>query len=90
MERASALASDEAALSDDPSVRFQKSRAAGKTLKYTVELLAADGTVERLLARAHSQALARAVFQASKEEFPGRAIVLREGGRILARTDRPS
>lgn len=55
-------------------------------LPYRIELWR-DGKgqdVEKLLARAQSAHLARAIFQAAKEEHPERRITLRKGNRTIA------
>jgi hypothetical protein len=54
-------------------------------LPYRIELWH-DGEqeeVERVLARAQSAQLARAIFQAAKDEHPERRITLRIGNRTL-------
>jgi hypothetical protein len=54
-------------------------------LPYRVELWDADRhAVERVLARAVSVTLARAIFTAAQNEHPGRAVTLRHGNRVLA------
>jgi hypothetical protein len=55
-------------------------------LPYRVELWdAADhDSVERVLARAFSVQLARAIFKAALNEHPGRRITLRHGSRTIA------
>jgi hypothetical protein len=73
-------------VSDDKAVRFQKPQGDAEGLRFTVELLQGDGEVERILARVQSLPLARAVFEAGKEEYRGRTLVLREGSRELARS----
>ena len=72
---------------DDPSVRFQKPKSASNSLRFTVEILATADEGVRILARVHSHTLARAVFEAGQEEFPGRILVLRDGQREIARTE---
>jgi hypothetical protein len=55
-------------------------------LPYRVELWH-DGvgeTVERVLARALSAQLARAIFKAATGEHPSRRITLRKGNRVIA------
>jgi hypothetical protein len=57
-------------------------------LPYRIELWH-DGKgeeVERVLARALSVHLARAIFSAAKEEHPARRITLRKGDHTLADT----
>lgn len=71
---------------DDPTLRFDQPLPTD-ILRYAIELLKPDGSVDRVLAMAHSNALARAVFQACGEEFPGRVIVLRDDRQELARRD---
>lgn len=54
-------------------------------LPYRIELWR-DGTgeaVERVLARAVSAQLARAIFKAAQSEHPERRITLRKGNRII-------
>jgi hypothetical protein len=55
-------------------------------LPYRIELWdAADRTaVERVLARAVSAQLARAIFQAAQTEHPDRRITLCRGARVIA------
>jgi hypothetical protein len=55
-------------------------------LRFVVELVGEAGAVERVLGRAHSAAVAQAVFRACSEEYPGRLLTLREGRREIART----
>mgnify|MGYP006955277141 CR=1 FL=1 len=57
-----------------------------ETLPYRIELWHADRpeTVERVLARAVTVQLARAIFHAAMEEHPQRRITLRKGGRIVS------
>jgi hypothetical protein len=43
--------------------------------------------VERVLARAVSAPLARAIFTAARSEHPERHITLRRGGQIIAETE---
>ena len=60
-------------------------------LPYRVELWrggdgdgAANGGIERVVARAASAQLAHAIFRAVRSEHPERRIILREGDRIVA------
>jgi hypothetical protein len=55
-------------------------------LPYSIDLWPADGreTPERVLARASSVQLARAIFKAATAEYPERRITLREGDRIIS------
>jgi len=53
-------------------------------LPYKVELWSQTREeVERVLARAASMALARAMFLAAQNEYLGRYIVLRRGGKVI-------
>ena len=53
-------------------------------LAYKVELWnLGRQQVERVLARAASMALARAIFLAAQSEYLGRHIVLRRGGKVI-------
>ena len=55
-------------------------------LPYCVELWQAEdgGAIERVLARASSAILARAIFKAAGDSHPGRRITLRRGSHIVA------
>jgi len=55
-------------------------------LPFCIELWDAGkaDAVEKMLARATSLGLARAIFKAAGEEHPGRRITVRQGRRILA------
>lgn len=56
-----------------------------ETLPYWIELWDLPRLkVERVLARASSAALARAIFQAAQTEHLGRYIVLRRGGKMIS------
>jgi len=57
-------------------------------LPYSVELWYEDERelVERVLARASSAALARAIFKAAQGEHPKRRVTLRRGTRLIADT----
>lgn len=56
-----------------------------ESLPYCIELwdLAATA-VERVLARAVSAQLARAIFKAARTEYPDRRITLRRGQRLIS------
>ena len=54
-------------------------------LPYSIELWSED-SIERVLARAFNAALAHAIFNAARNEHPGRRITLRHGLRIIADT----
>ena len=55
------------------------------SLPYCIELWdAAAAAVERVLARAVSAELARAIFKAARTEHPDRRITLRRGQRLIS------
>jgi hypothetical protein len=54
-------------------------------LPYSIELWG-ENSIERVLARAFNAALAQAIFNAARNEHPGRRIILRHGLRIIADT----
>lgn len=65
---------------------FPSARAAGADddLGYQIVLAPADGDQqERLLAKAASGQLARAIFNAAKSEHPERRIILRKDARVI-------
>jgi hypothetical protein len=55
-------------------------------LPYRIELWRADGEqgVERVLARAASIQLARAIFKAAQNEHPQRRVTLCKGNRVVS------
>ena len=54
-------------------------------LPYSIELWRVeDAGVERVLARASSAQLAQAIFNAARNEHPGRRITLQKGSRVIA------
>ena len=57
-------------------------------LRYVIELwtLPRDGP-ERIIGRAASMVLARAIFAAAQSEHLGRKVILRRGGKVIAETD---
>ena len=61
---------------------------AGKSqaLPYRIELWGDQGEtgIERVIARAFNAPLARAIFQAARNEHPDRRITLRRNGRVIA------
>jgi hypothetical protein len=59
-------------------------------LPYSIELWrdGAGGAVERVLARAASSELARAIFKAATTEHPNRRVTLRKGTRTLGDSSR--
>jgi hypothetical protein len=58
----------------------------GEDLPYRIELWQAPrhDAVERVLARALSATLARAIFQAAQSEHPERRITLSKGAHVIA------
>lgn len=54
-------------------------------LPFRIELwdAANTGTVERVLARAHSAPLAQAIFKAARIEHPDRRITLSRGSKVI-------
>ncbi len=74
---------------DDRIVALQLSASAAAEQKnddlpFAVELWDAEaGKVERVIARASSGQLARAIFSTAREEFPERRITLRRGAETV-------
>jgi hypothetical protein len=68
--------------------RIANSSRSTEALPYRIELWHAESheTIERVLARAVTAQLARAIFQAARDEHPQRRITLRKGNRILSDT----
>ena len=60
--------------------------------KYSIELfkLGGEGTgIEEILDRHADFKTARSIYRTSVEQYPGRLIMLCDGTRVLARSDRP-
>jgi len=74
------------AIQDKKTSRVDASPSLPEELPYRIELWQADGSdsIERVLARALSAQLARAIFNAAKREHPERRVTLRRGSRFLA------
>jgi hypothetical protein len=53
-------------------------------LPYQIALSPTDGSSSRILARAASMQLARAIFNAAKNEHDGQRILLTREGRLMA------
>jgi hypothetical protein len=72
--------------SKDKILKSDRAPAAKEELPFRVELWRDGGGegVERVLARAVSAQLARAIFKAAEGEHPERRITLRRGNRIIA------
>lgn len=69
-----------------PDLRDATAASQPEELSYRIELWR-DGdssSIERVLARAASAGLARAIFKAAMTEHPGRRITLCKGSRTLA------
>ncbi|HEY1798216.1 MAG TPA: hypothetical protein VGG57_19030 [Stellaceae bacterium] len=58
-----------------------------ETLPYRIELAGAADDERRILARAMTLQLARAIFRAASEEHPDARITLRRGNRILGNSE---
>jgi hypothetical protein len=73
---------------DKPKSAASGTASRAEKLPYVVELRDADGAaVEKVLARAARASLARAIFQAAKDEYPGRRLCLRQGSKTLEDSD---
>jgi hypothetical protein len=60
--------------------------------KYSIELFKPGGEgagIEEILNRHADLKVARSIFQTCVEQYPGRLIMLCDGARVLARSDRP-
>ena len=60
--------------------------------KYSIELFKPGGEgagIEEILDRHADFKVARSIYRASVEKFPGRLVMLCDGGQVLARSDRP-
>jgi hypothetical protein len=72
----------------DKASLVRAAAAAGEqeSLPYRIELWHAidDHVIERVLARACSAPLARAIFKAARTEYPDRRITLSRGKRVVA------
>jgi hypothetical protein len=68
------------------ALAFPASAVADEKLPYRIELWDADDPdcIERVLARAFSAALGRAIFKAARVEHPDRRITLSRGKRLVA------
>ena len=73
-------------MQDKTDTRARTASRPPEDLPYRVELWRAEGEdgVERVLARAASMPLARAIFKAAQGEHPDRRITLSKGSRIVA------
>jgi hypothetical protein len=60
--------------------------------KYSIELFKPGGEgagIEEILDRHADLKVVRSIFQTCVEQYPGRLIMLCDGARVLARSDRP-
>jgi hypothetical protein len=58
--------------------------------RYSIELFEQDGEgIEQVLARHADIKTARSIYRASVDQYPSRLIMLCDGARVLARSDRP-
>ena len=60
--------------------------------KYSIELFKLGGEgacIEEILDRHADFKTARSIYRTSVEQYPGRLIMLCDGTRVLARSDRP-
>jgi hypothetical protein len=57
--------------------------------RYSIELFKQDGEgIEQVLGRHADIKVARSIYQASVDRYPGRLIMLCDGARVLNRSDR--
>jgi hypothetical protein len=67
---------------------FEAPPETGGPLPYTIELWDLTRTApERVIGRAASVVLARAIFAAARTEHLGRRLVLRRGGKVVQESD---
>ena len=75
------------AVRHDEGQTAQRQPAKAAKLPYCVELWAEnDSAVQKVLARAATASLARAIFSAACDEHPERRLTLRQAGRVLEDT----
>ncbi len=59
--------------------------------RYSIELFKQGGEgIEQVLDRHADIKVARSIYRTSIQRYPGRLIMLCDGGRVLARSDRPN
>ena len=59
--------------------------------RYSIELFKQGGEgIEQVLDRHADSTIAWSIYQTSVERYPGRLILLCDGARVLARSDRPN
>jgi len=73
-------------MQDKVDTRTRTASRPAEDLPYHIDLWRADGGngIERVLARAASMPLARAIFKAARGEHPDRRITLSKANRILS------
>jgi hypothetical protein len=58
--------------------------------RYSIELFRREGEgIEQVIDRHADIKVARSIYQTSVKRYPGRLIMLCDGARVLARSDRP-
>jgi hypothetical protein len=79
------------AVRQDEGQTAQRHAAKAEKLPYCIELWAEDkARVQKVLARAATASLARAIFSAACEEHPDRRLILRQANRVLDDTGKRS
>ena len=59
--------------------------------RYSIEIFNQGGEgIEQTLARHADIKVARSIYRTSVDQYPGRLIMLCDGARVLARSDRPN
>ena len=77
------------AVRQDESQTAQRQAAKSEKLPYCIELWAENNArVEKVLARAATASLARAIFSAACDEHPERRLTLRQASRVLDDTSK--
>jgi len=72
------------AVRQDEGQNAQRQTAKTEKLPYCIELWAEDNScVQKVLARAATLSLARAIFGAARDEHPERRLTLRQASRVL-------
>ena len=73
-------------MQDKTATRARPASPSSEDLPYHIDLWRAEGEngIERVLARAASMPLARAIFKAAQGEHPDRRITLSKGSRIVS------
>ena len=59
--------------------------------RYSIEIFKQGGEgIEQTLARHADINFARSIYRTSVDQYPGRLIMLCDGARVIARSDRPN